>query len=332
MEHDLIFLRRTRGLPSKKTIAAGLCNYPQHVINIDHHGRIFVCLCEAWLPYSVGHVMDFESIEQIWRSDTAVDITQSQLRGEYEYCDTLHCNVERESRLLKRVQIYIGIDDSCQLTCPSCRLSPIFDKDYDKKLPWVERITSWIQQLKDPRPLDVLIGSHGDPFASALYRKIIQDLSALDRDIQFQLRTNGLLLTRYISELNILPRLSQLEISIDAASAETYEQVRRPGKWHTLIENLEYANQVRITQRPFFMIANFVIQQCNYKEMPAFVLLCRKYNMQPSFTILQDWSTFSYQQNAVHLPQHQEHAEFVAVLNDPVVKKVIGNRLDHWIK
>ena len=80
------------------------------------------------------------------------------------------------------------------------------------------------------------------------------------------------------------------------------------------------------------MIANFVIQQCNYKEMPAFVQLCRKYNMQPSFTVLQDWSTFSYTQNAVHLLQHEEHAEFLEVLNEPSVKKIIGNKLDHWIK
>lgn len=332
MDHDLIFLQRNRGLPSKKTIAPGLCNYTQHVINIDHRGRIFVCLCEAWLPYSVGHVMEFDKIEQIWSSPTAVRVTQSQLQGEYEYCDTQHCNVQQESRRLNSIQIYIGIDDSCQLACPSCRNTPVFDKDYDVKLPWVQRIVNWIKEIQDPRPVDVLIGSHGDPFASALYRKTISELAALEVPVRFQLRTNGLLLDRYISELNILPRLTQLEVSIDAASAETYEQVRRPGKWNALIENLEYCHQVRINQKPFFMIANFVIQQANYKEMPAFVELCRKYKMQPSFTVLQDWSTFVYQDNAVHLPTHKEHHEFLKVLAQPSVQNIIGNKLDHWIK
>jgi MoaA/NifB/PqqE/SkfB family radical SAM enzyme len=207
----------------------------------------------------------------------------------------------------------------------------MFEKDFDIKLPWVQRIVQWIKNLKNILPVDILIGSHGDPFASRLYRELITQLTELDVPVRFQLRTNGLLLCRYLNELNILPKLSQLEISIDAATEQTYEQVRHPGRWSALIENLDYCLQLRTNGKSFQVQANFVIQRANYQEMSAFVDLCRKYRMSPNFTVLQDWSTFSYKDNAVHLPDHSCYQEFAQLINDPNVKQIIGKKLDHWI-
>jgi len=332
MDHDLVFIRRNVGLPSVKHIHPGLCNYPSRVINVDSQGRVFSCLCEAWLPWSLGHVLDFESISDIWKNPVKKAIEESQQQGEYAYCDTVHCGVEHTGRRLTSVQIYIGIDDSCQLSCPSCRHQPIFEKDFDIKLPWVQRIIQWIKNYQSPMPVDVLIGSHGDPFASRLYRDLIAELALIDSPVRFQLRTNGLLLTRYLDELKILPRLSQLEISIDAATEKTYEQVRRPGRWPALIENLDYCLHLRINQFPFRVTANFVIQKDNFREIPEFVDLCRQYHMYPNFTVLQDWSTFSYIHNAVHLPDHPCYQEFVDLINQPKINRIIGKKLDHWIK
>lgn len=331
MDHDLVFIRRTRGLPKVKNIPPGACNVPSNVINIDSSGRIFVCLCEAWLPWSIGHVLDFDSIDDIMNHPTKQAIEDSQKKGEYEYCDTRYCGVEQNTRKLLSLQLYIGIDDSCQLSCPSCRQQPIFEKDFDIKLPWMQKIIAWIKQHNGSSLIDILIGSHGDPFASRLYRQFITELSLIEAPVRFQLRTNGLLLTRYLDEIKILPRLTQLEISIDAASAETYEQVRQPGKWNTLIENLDYCLQVRSSIKRFRVQANFVIQKANYKEMPAFVELCSKYQMTPSFGVLQDWNTFSHGDNAVHLAKHPCHKEFVQLANTPIVKNAIGKKLDQWI-
>lgn len=332
MEHDLIFIRRSRGLPKVKYITTGSCNYPSHVVNIDSQGRIFSCLCEAWLPWSLGHVMDFESIHEIMQHPTKKEIEHSQAQGHFAYCDTDHCGVSQLHRKLLTLQIYVGIDDSCQLCCPSCRQESMFEKDYDIKLPWVQRIVQWIKSINNETLIDILIGSHGDPFASKLYRLLITELAALDTPVRFQLRTNGLLLTRYLDELNILPRLTQLEISIDAATADTYEQVRKPGKWLTLLENLDYCLALRKLKKTFQVRANFVIQKNNYKEMPAFIDLCSKYQMTPNFTVLEDWNTFSYRDNAVHLPGHAEYQQFVEVLSDSKLKSVLGKKLDHWIK
>ena len=329
MDRDLVFVRRTRGLPAIKQLPPDLCNLPSTVVNIDNQGRIFLCLCEAWVPWTVGHLLEFESMQDIWQHPVALDIAHSQHLGEYKYCDTKYCNVENEPKNQSLIQLLIGIDDSCQLVCPSCRKDLIFDKDYDDKLPWVERIVSWLQKYEKADLIKLVFGSHGDPFASRLYRKIISDLANLTVTpmIHFHLRTNGLLLSRYLDELGVLPRLTQLEISIDAATQETYEQVRRPGRWQSLIENLDYCLAVR-KHNPFQVKANFVVQQTNYQEIPKFVELCRNYKMMPNFTLLQNWNTFSYRENAVHLKTHPEYQQFVAVIQDPLIKSVIGKRFD----
>jgi hypothetical protein len=331
MDHDLIFIRRNRHLPRAKNIKPGLCNYPSNVVNIDSKGRLFSCLCEAWLPWSLGHVLEFNHIDEIWQHPLKREIEISQLKGEYSFCDTVYCNVLHQSRHSQSVQFYIGIDDSCQLTCPSCRLSPIFDKDYDVKLPWVKQIVQLINSCSVSKPIDVLIGSHGDPFASKLYRLLITELGQIQSPIRFQLKTNGLLLGRYLSELNILPKLSQLEISIDAASKDIYEHVRQPGKWENLVANLDYCLEIRKTQKPFMVKAHFVIQKVNLHEIEAFVDLCSKYSMAPNFTVLQDWHTFNYSENAVHLSSHPDHALFVEQINKPKVKRLIGNQFDNWL-
>ena len=147
--------------------------------------------------------------------------------------------------------------------------------------------------------------------------------------MRFQLKTNGLLLSRYLDELSILPNLTKLEISIDAATPDTYENVRRPGRWATLLENLDYCLEVR-KRYSFQVKANFVVQQANYKEMLGFVDLCSKYKMSPDFTLLQDWNTFSYNDNAVHLTGHAEYSQFISQIKQPAISSIIGKRFDNW--
>ena len=325
MDNDLRIIRRMRGLPGDKSLAAGLCNYTSRVINIDPQGRVFICLCEAWLPWAVGNVMDFNDIESVFRSAVAVEIRQSQDAGAYSFCDTTHCEIAQFPRHSDGIQLYIGIDDSCQLACPSCRKEKFFESENQAKAPWIDRIVSWVQSSNEP--VRILIGAHGDPLASPFYRSIIGRLR--DPRVTFQLKTNGLLLYRYLDELGIASQISELEISIDAATADTYQNLRRPAHWEDLERNLEYLRDLR-TRCNFDVKANFVVQQGNFQEMPGFVDFCDRENFTPMFMLLQDWHTIDHRQHAVHRKQHLQHREFLAVLKDPKVVKHIGNRFDHW--
>ena len=63
------------------------------------------------------------------------------------------------------------------------------------------------------------------------------------------------------------------EISIDAATKETYETVRRGGKWDVLERNLKFINSIETLD---YLTVSFVAQKANYKEMVDFYYLMKK--------------------------------------------------------
>lgn len=317
-DHDLIWIRQTRSLPQAKSITAGRCDRPWKVANIDSHGRVFLCLCDGWVPFAVGHVMDFDSFDEIFASTMAKKIQQSILSGTYEYCDTRYCGVEIDHIVVEHdYYISVGIDDSCNLQCPSCRPEMRFSNDREfvwERSQWADRINQWIAQVPEAK-VKVLIGSNGDPFASEVYRYFMQ--AKVSPRVKYDIRTNGLLLKKHLCSLPVINNLQQLEISIDAATAEVYHDVRRPGRWNTLIENLDYVRSLRALQ-PFKVIAFFVIQRANLCDVLPFIDLCEHYDMTAGFTLLQDWSSWpNFSDQTVHDASHPQYQQFVETVQHP---------------
>jgi MoaA/NifB/PqqE/SkfB family radical SAM enzyme len=318
-EHDLVFHRNTRNLPSIKKIAPNRCNWPWKEVHIDRLGRIFVCGCDAWVPYSVGHVLDFFSFDEIFSSPVAQMVQNSISKGEYEYCDTTHCGVAAQIKNITfDYEIQIGIDDSCNLQCPSCRSSMIFKDDTDyvqERQSWLTRVQSWIDQ-KPNKKINILIGSNGEPFASAIYTNFLK--SEFNKNVSYEIRSNGTLVKRHINELSILPNLKIIKLSIDAATASTYEKVRRPAKWNTLLDNIDYLNILKETYK-FKIFASFVIQRENLEDVLPFIEFCDDNDIDScDFTLLQDWGSFqNFDAEAVHNPQHEDHYRFLQIIKDP---------------
>lgn len=317
-DDDLIWIRRSRGLPQPKVIAPNRCDRPWKVVNVDCHGRVFVCLCDGWVPWSVGHVMEFESFDEIFGSTTARRIQDSISAGTYDYCDVKYCGVEVVPVTVDYdYSVSVGIDDSCNLQCPSCRPDMRFSNDPEfvrERSQWADRINHWIQGVPQAR-VKVLVSSNGDPFASEIYRHFMR--VQWSSGVNYDIRTNGLLIKKHLGTMPIVDNLQQLEISIDAATADVYHDVRRPGRWSTLIENLDFVEQLR-TRREFRVIAFFVIQRANLGDVLPFIDLCERYRMIPGFTLLQDWSSWpDFSQHAVHDPGHPLYPQFVQTIKHP---------------
>jgi MoaA/NifB/PqqE/SkfB family radical SAM enzyme len=158
----------------------------------------------------------------------------------------------------------------------------------------------------------------GDPFASSLFWSLIDHLHSNDYPrLRLSIQSNGILLT----EKNLVrlgaynSRIDILSISIDGASPDTYAQNRRGGDWEVLMNNL--ANIVR---RNIFIQLNMIVQQNNYREMPAFVRLARSFSANRVYlSALENWGTYDdadFQRRAVHLPNHPEHEDLLRVLDD----------------
>ena len=326
-ETGVNFVRRLKNLPqAKHHIPPNQCNYPWNSLNLDKHGRVYVCRCEGWLPFPSGHILDFDSFDEIFNSPVTVQIKDTINKGTYDYCDVRHCNVSEPWATTeennKGIYITFGIDESCNLQCGSCRKEMIFHNDdefFNERLKWIEKLHQWIQ-LEKNKKVTIMIGGNGEVFASRLYLKFME--SKFDSNINYMIRSNGLLLKRHIENLKLLPNLRKIEISIDAASKKVYEIVRKPGNWDQLQESLAHLLELRETYK-FEVAFNFVIQKENLEDVVPFYYFCKEKNVEPCFTQLENWSSFdNFDEQCVHRPEDKLFSRFIEILNSREIKSL----------
>lgn len=309
-DHDLKYKRNIYNLPMVKHGIVKKCKYPWNSVTVDHLGRVFICRCDGWLPFSVGYILDFSSLDEIFNSVQAKKIQQSINNKTYQFCATNICDLDSHSDD-DYVDLNITIDTSCNLSCPSCRERLIFINDdalLSEMMSWIGKINSWIYQSH--QIINVRYGG-GDPFASLIYKKTFE-LFSKNNNVIFNLMTNGLLIKNNIQYIsNLLDRM-HFKISIDAATKETYEKIRRGGKWEQLLENLDY-----LKSNNKISVAVFVVQVENFREIPAFINFCKEYSMIPNFTLLQDWGTWhNFKEHCVHIPDSPHYEEFIKIKKD----------------
>ena len=87
--------------------------------------------------------------------------------------------------------------------------------------------------------------------------------------------TNGQLLDKPRIEALIAARVSRLIVSIDGATAATYESIRRGGKYDRLLANLEQLRQAKRDRRLSYprVRFNFVMMRSNIEELPNLIEL-----------------------------------------------------------
>lgn len=264
------------------------CWMPQESVNIDKHGRVFVCDCDGQLPWPVGHILDFETLEEVWESPVARKLQENTQAGTtFKFCDTVNCGIKKEKRYYA-AWLSIGIDESCNLQCPSCREERIYHKEgsseYSSAKIYMDRITKWIESYS--KPLVINIGANGDALASPVYSKFLYS-HKLKNGHEFRLQTNGLMLDRIQGRYLENADNTEVYISLDAGDKETYEIVRYPGRWDKVITNIEY-----LKNHNFEVVLTFVVQRSNLHSAVNFAELCKQFRMRGIFIGLVDWGTW----------------------------------------
>lgn len=268
------------------------CEVIERTISIDSESDVFLCHCDGWLPVPVGKVADFDSIDAVWRSPVAQKLIQDVKDRKFTWCAVDTCGVYQGHRRQSEVNLWINIDDSCNLACPSCRRDPImYDSGpiFDRKNKDIDRVMNWLERF-DQHILVTISGS-GDALASHITRPLLTSYHARD-NVSFQIKTNGLLLEKVMSKSTVRNNVKLYSISVDAASKAVYEDVRRPGKWDVLMRNLEWLSSNRGKSD---VILNFTVQAKNFQDMPAFQALCLKLDFNCNFLPLDDWATWPSQ-------------------------------------
>ena len=305
------------------------CNVPNYHITIDADLNCILCGCDGWLPIPVGKISDFNSLEEVWNSPIAKMLQDNINQKKFTWCAVEHCGVIQRNIVKKTYSISILIDDSCNLACPSCRReSRMLDSgpEFENKIKNLNHLMVLIGRFD--YPIDIFLGGSGDALASYIVRQLIQNYHPKVGQ-SFSIATNGLLIKKLIPNSPMKDYIFNFSIGVDAASAEVYEQVRRPGKWKILLENLEWLS---MNQGNSQVGLSFTVQKTNFREIPAFAELCKQLKFVGTIQALNDWGTWNYAPvknpdtytiaNGTYLdhdvanPMHPEHSEFLTVLHN----------------
>jgi len=335
------------GFSSHGRIRRRFCARPFRNLEIAESGEAYLC-CQGWLPTGIGN-MWHQSVSSIWNGERAQAIRRSILDDSFRHCSACPLlstvsgcvryadEVEDpdERSILARGEVSsegpfhvnLAYDRTCNLSCPSCRTGLVVASGgHFDALEELQRRLLEGDLLERIELLNVT-GS-GDPFASRLYRGLLRSIDpARYPGLRLRLHTNGLLFTADSwSDLGpVRARVQEVELSIDAASAATYELNRRGGNWMTLTTNLDFIASLRRDGPVGALQFSFVVQANNWREMPAFVEMAMQYRVdRVFFSALRNWNTFGpqeYAQRAVHLPAHPQHAAFIASLTDPRLQR-----------
>jgi hypothetical protein len=324
-------------------LADRMCPEPFRRFDVGPSGETLLC-CGHWLPTPIGNIMTQE-VDDVMNSPAAQKIRASMLDGSFRYCNHLECTAliqgylpkkdslidpqlrraveQHELRIEKVDQMLFAFDQSCNLSCPSCRVERIIEKPAirDAKTEVVSRKLEPL--LKGMKRLD--INPAGEVFSSKPSRRILELVNRQDcPDLVIDIISNGTLFTE--KEWANLPNLNgmvrSVRISTDGATRPTFEKLRRLASWEVFTRNMEFLGRLRTSGEIKQLKMSFTYQVDNFREMKQFIEFGRSFNADfVIFERLQNLGAYSWDEfrsKAVHLSDHPLHREFLDVVCDPV--------------
>lgn len=316
------------------------------MIQIDTGGHVRLCGCGAWMPITIGNILETPLVELL-ANPLAQSVRQSIIDGTYQYCNEKVCGViqnnglntiesvppniktllEDSSKFQIPYEISIHGDPTCNLSCPSCRthVIKVSDEDIEKQNKIGELIFKNLLGSANEQTMHVIISGIGEIFASPMLLEFMNRIT-LDKypNITFTIATNGLLCEKRWDRIQHLePAIKRVIVSIDATCAETYEKIRRGGEWSVLLQNMEFLknkkqlNNIKLHTR-------MIVQNGNYKEILKFYDFSKEFDTDLiEYSRVTDWGTWSkaeFAQEDVFNPQHPNYEVAKDLINQVKLK------------
>jgi len=321
-----------------------ICTVPFQALEIVEN-RNYMC-CSSWLKKELPRNVP---LSELWNSQEAIDIRESVSDGSYRFCDKVQCpflsrliaynfsnkgpinHIDSIDSIIKETIsngyvmkngpriIQFSFDRTCNYKCPSCRVEMIV-ADSNK----IKKINLKIKEIEETFSDSVeYINCSGtaDPFASVSFRNYLKnfDDTKYPKLTHIHLHTNASLWNKEMwdSMPNVHKYVKACEISIDAGSRYTYENVTRlGGNWDNLISNLKFISTIQTLR---YVKCSFVVQQGNYTEMKSFLdLMVSIFGNKAKvfFGRITNWGTFSDGQFKLIDVANKEHPEYELFLEE----------------
>jgi MoaA/NifB/PqqE/SkfB family radical SAM enzyme len=331
-----------------KSLKGKICLSPFNTVHINVAGDVHICPCPAWQPQQVGNIFR-QTLDEILSSPAAVAIRSSIIDGSYRHCNEKQCALIINDQLndhsntppevAKQLDdptlyqhpttIAFNIDRVCNLSCPSCRTSVIknTEEQIAKQQQIVDTVVANLVPKQSDCDLEFITSGAGEVFASNMIMSVLQQLS-LDKlpKLRLNLHTNGLLApSKWHQIQHIESAVSLITVSIDASTANTYQQVRRGGHWPDLIAAMKFL-QNKKQKLGFELRTRMIVQQRNYTEAEDFYRLCQEFDVdRVEYSRLDNWNTWSWQEFLQHDVLNLGHPERPQALQVMSTVKTLPN-------
>ena len=290
--------------------------------------------CPSYLPVVVGDA-NTQTLDEIWNSETAIEVRRSIIDGDFKYCldlcpeigqgtlpmasavppELYGLAVEARSAPLTwgPKQLALLYDRTCNLSCPSCRTSVLSATRQER-----EEFAIILDKIIRPAlgSLKVLEFGGGEVLASSHLRSVIASIDRQQNpDLRVAIMTNATLFDRkaWNALQNVHGIVRLVYVSLDASSKDTFEELRRGGVWDKTIANVEFISSLRREGQIEELGLLFVVQARNFREMKEFVSLGKRLGCDRiQFHELVNFGTYpgpEFEERSIVAPSHPQHQE-----------------------
>lgn len=309
---DFAGFQRVAGLPSsllKKTIFDRAhydlaCHTMLNHLEILHGGETRCC-CTTFVEQNLSNMME-GGVDEVWRSNLHKALCLSTENRTYSFCDKsmcplfvakkrgeAHCTQEPYKKMADCPEtIALGYDGSCNLSCTTCRRAHYVAQGEEREA--LSAIAKKVREEYLPDCRFLILAGDGEVFLSPAYKEVYQDKNC--NPAYIRLLSNGMLFNQKNWEQFLAGKTGKimLTVSVDAATKETYESIRRGGNFDVLQENMAFAARLRKEGALSYFRMNFVVQRENFREMPLFVEWGEALGVDEIFfTKILNWGTYA---------------------------------------
>jgi sulfatase maturation enzyme AslB (radical SAM superfamily) len=272
------------------------CLRPFDTLCINQYGETYICVSPAWLPQSIGTILDYNNIYDFINNDIARSIRTEIILNKYTYCNHTLCNyIKPYTNIIKEAteldelhkdsivtwlpyKLIFDFDYTCNFLCPSCRTELVNDNIgpmsiTNKQL--VDKIKTVLLSQYTTAQVEMRWAG-GEPFVSNAYQELWEYIVTLNnQNIQHVIQTNGSYIHKRIDILTkMLPSIKEIRVSFDAGTSETYSKLRKNGNWKQLLKNCAILRKLISEVNPNTILqADFVVQYDNYNEIPQYITI-----------------------------------------------------------
>jgi len=195
---------------------------------------------------------------------------------------------QKKTILNSRVtSLVVTLTTRCNLSCIMCE---------EIKIPWdIPQAT--IREIVSLFPyLEQIIWQGGEVLILDYFKDCLKEADR-HQNLHQSIITNGVAITEELAPLLVKDNM-ELVFSIDAATKELYESIRRKAKFEQLLENIELVNQLRKRRnlKGMSFRMHVVIMNSNYKELEKFIDFAKEYEFD-ALHFMPVWGNFAGEEN-----------------------------------